>query len=446
MGPGGAKSLVVKEFMPAGLASRHEWRVGPFLPEQQGAYDDALAAFVDQARWLARTPHAGLVPVHSVWESHGTACAAMPLIGRKTLLALLAQQSRGDQAGPGAREGAGAVSEPAALARWLKRLADALALLHASGRLHLGLSPEKVLIGEPDGEARLLALGARPWRGERAQPIEAAEGDLLPVVPALALRPGFAPLESYPASLRGERAVQELHEGPWSDVYALGALAFCAITGSAPPSAESRSPGDTAQPLVRQARGRYDERLLDAIDRALALLPAQRPQSCAELLELAGLQRSAAPARVPGVAEPPRATEVSGAVVAPRPEALPAPDGEEALAPEPPALVLVVPPARPDARSARKVAVLVLVGLLAGALVGAAVMPWLGSIGLPSWLQPSPAPPDEESARLLARARAAQAQRRAGVPAQGEAAATPRAVASAASGRPAAAGARVQAP
>jgi hypothetical protein len=90
--------------------------------------------------------------------------------------------------------------------------------------------------------------------------------------------------------------------------------------------------------------------------------------------------------------------------------------------------------------------VLVLVGLLAGALVGAAVMPWLGSIGLPSWLQPSPAPPDEESARLLARARAAQAQRRAGVPAQGEAAATPRAAASAASGRPAAAGARVQAP
>jgi hypothetical protein len=87
---------------------------------------------------------------------------------------------------------------------------------------------------------------------------------------------GYSPFEQYGGS----------RQGPWTDLYALAGTAYRIIAGQAPTDAIARQQGQTLPPAVDVGRGRYSERLLAAIDRTLALDPAARPQSAAELRAL----------------------------------------------------------------------------------------------------------------------------------------------------------------
>jgi hypothetical protein len=82
--------------------------------------------------------------------------------------------------------------------------------------------------------------------------------------------------------------------GPWTDIYALSAVAHSLMTGASPPHAQSRLVHDSYEPLAGHAMRSYDEDFRAAIDRGLALAPADRPRSLAEFAALLGL-----PAAVP---------------------------------------------------------------------------------------------------------------------------------------------------
>ena len=96
------------------------------------------------------------------------------------------------------------------------------------------------------------------------------------------LKPGYAPVEQY-AEIPG------MKQGPWTDVYALAAVVYFAIIGKTPPPSVGRLLNDTYVPLVQAAEGRYSERFLSAIDRALAVRPEERTQSIGELRHELGL-------------------------------------------------------------------------------------------------------------------------------------------------------------
>jgi serine/threonine protein kinase len=89
------------------------------------------------------------------------------------------------------------------------------------------------------------------------------------------LKPSYAPPEQYAET-------PEVQQGAWTDIYALGAVIYCAITGSPPPPSISRVMNDSLLPLAQSAAGRYSPEFLQAIDRALYLRPENRPQSVAE--------------------------------------------------------------------------------------------------------------------------------------------------------------------
>jgi len=106
------------------------------------------------------------------------------------------------------------------------------------------------------------------------------------------LKAGYAPVEQY-AEIPG------MKQGPWTDVYALAAVVYWAITGATPPSSVGRLMSDSFVPLAEGAAGRYSAGFLAAIDRALAVRPEQRTQTIETLRLELGLPPEVAIARPP---------------------------------------------------------------------------------------------------------------------------------------------------
>jgi hypothetical protein len=92
------------------------------------------------------------------------------------------------------------------------------------------------------------------------------------------LKPGYAPIEQY-------AEVPSMKQGAWTDVYALCAVLYAALTGRPPMPAVGRMMNDEMVPISQLASGRYSVQFLRAIDEGLALRPEQRPQSIAALRE-----------------------------------------------------------------------------------------------------------------------------------------------------------------
>jgi parallel beta-helix repeat protein len=82
-----------------------------------------------------------------------------------------------------------------------------------------------------------------------------------------------------------EQYADDHAEGPWTDVYGLGALAYRAFTGEIPRAAPERLCGQAMPPAVGKS-GENRAQLAAAIDWALALDPGARPQSVEEWREV----------------------------------------------------------------------------------------------------------------------------------------------------------------
>lgn len=149
-------------------------------------------------------------------------------------------------------------------------IVDALRTIHREQCYHRDISPANILILD-DGRPLLLDFGA-------ARRVIADVTQALTVI----LTPGYAPMEQYAEA-------PNLRQGPWTDVYALGAVLFYAIQGAPPSPAVARMVSDPVRPIAELARGRYSDAFLRAIDRALAVKPEQRPQSMEAFADLLGL-------------------------------------------------------------------------------------------------------------------------------------------------------------
>ncbi|MCB1958584.1 MAG: serine/threonine protein kinase, partial [Rhodocyclaceae bacterium] len=223
---------------PAALAGRTA-TLHVSLRSQSDAETFALGlrSFVNEAKLLARFDHPSLLKVYRFWEQNDTAYMAMPIYHGQTLKAVRqAMQGPPDEA-------------------WLRAvlgpLLGAIETLHAAGVYHRDIAPDNILI-EPDGRPVLLDFGAaRRVIGDRSQTLTAI------------LKPAYAPIEQY-------AEVSASRQGPWTDLYALGATLHYVLTGEAPAPATARTLHDDQPPLVARALPGCSPRLLAAVDWMLA--------------------------------------------------------------------------------------------------------------------------------------------------------------------------------
>jgi serine/threonine protein kinase len=284
------RRVALKEYLPATLAARDgRGSVQPRSERHRETFVAGLKSFVNEARLLGGFDHPALVKVHRFWEANGTAYMAMQFLDGRNLRDILRARRAEGQPPP----------DEAWLLSVLEPLTEALHVIHGSHCYHRDIAPDNVM-QLPDGRWLLLDFGAaRRVIGDMTQAL------------TVILKPGYAPIEQY-AEVPGMR------QGAWTDVYALAAVVYFAVTGRTPPPSVGRMLDDTYRPLSQLAAGSYSSGFLAAVDRALAVKPEQRTQSIEHFRRELGLG---------GVAVGPAATQPTrpGSEAPTRPPAAPVP-------------------------------------------------------------------------------------------------------------------------
>ncbi len=235
--------VAIKEFFPSSLVVRGANDVVLGRNEDaDGQFQWGLERFVEEARTLASFRHPHIVRVLRYFKANGTAYIVMEYESGQPLPKWLSQNRDLDQA---------------ALLRIVYPLLDGLDAVHKLEFLHRDIKPDNIYI-RADGSPVLLDFGA----ARRVTP----DSDVTNIV-----SPGFAPFEQYHS--RG-------NQGPWTDLYSLGAVMYWMTTGKKPMESASRV-RDDAMPKASKlgSRAVFGEQLLQAIDWALTPDETLRPRN-----------------------------------------------------------------------------------------------------------------------------------------------------------------------
>jgi serine/threonine protein kinase/HAMP domain-containing protein len=244
-----AARVVIKEYLPEDFAFRAlDNTVQARDDMDQEFYQSGLDSFLVEARTLATFRHRHIVRVARFFEANKTAYMVLEYERGESLKSW--RKKRGDN-----------IDEKHIVAL-LAPLLDGLEVVHKSGYLHRDIKPDNIYVRDEDGSLVLLDFGAA-----RQTAIEKSEIGMV-------VTPGYGPIEQYAGGGR---------QGPWTDIYSMGATLFWLITGRKPLEAPSRlgepDPLPSAESL---GKDRFSPQFLRAIDWALKMHPQERPQSVAE--------------------------------------------------------------------------------------------------------------------------------------------------------------------
>lgn len=227
--------VAVKEFFPDAMATRtNQTTVSPFSGEKGESYAYGKTCFLQEAETLAKfIGNENIVRIHSYFEENGTAYFVMDFIEGTSFDEYLKE-----------RGGKIPYEEAAGI---LIPVMDALSAVHSKGIVHRDVTPDNIYITK-EGVVKLLDFGAARYSlGDQSRSLD------------IILKHGFAPKEQY--TRRGK-------QGPYTDVYALGATFYFALTGKRPPDSVERLDEDDLVPpssLGVQIGGAAEDAILTAL-------------------------------------------------------------------------------------------------------------------------------------------------------------------------------------
>ena len=209
--------VAIKEYYPSGIATRSADSSKVCVPvgQEQREYHRGRIRFLKEAQDVARfQSEPNIVSIYDYLEENDTAYMVMEYLHGCTLKQYI-------------REHGGWLDTDHILHICLSVL-DALAVVHKAGMIHRDISPENIFICE-DLTVKLIDFGA-------AKQVYLDGEQTMSVV----LKPGYAPPEQY---------AKKDKQGPWTDIYALGATLYFAATGEKPEESFGRVLEDTIKPV-----------------------------------------------------------------------------------------------------------------------------------------------------------------------------------------------------
>lgn len=245
--------IAVKEYYPMGFVTREHnstCSVLPYVGDKTAFFAAGRDRYVEEAKSLAKfygLP--GIVAVKDFFLENNTAYIVMEFVEGKTLKQMLAD--------------AGGKLPAATVLEMMKPLMRSLSEVHNAGVIHRDISPDNIMVTK-EGNVKLLDFGA-------ARDYADSGNRSLSVL----LKPGYAPEEQYRT-----RGVQ----GPWTDVYALCATIYRAITGVTPPESVERLRADELK-APSSLGAALEPAREKALLKGMAVLQNDRWQSVIELYE-----------------------------------------------------------------------------------------------------------------------------------------------------------------
>ncbi len=243
--------VAIKEYYPSGLVTRNATfgKTTQVVPISQAKYGnqfrDGIDRVLDEARRTAKfrnTP--GIVGIYDFFEANNTAYIVMEFVDGVTL-DVYYKNNRIDNT---------------TLFNMLVPIMDALQALHNEGIIHRDISPDNIMV-DKDGNFKLLDFGAARGYSEESS-----------TTMSIILKKSYAPEEQFRA--KG-------NQGPWTDVYALGASIYDLITGETPPSSIDRLVDDEIV-NIRVIAPSLTKGQAEAIMKALEVRSKDRWQSVSE--------------------------------------------------------------------------------------------------------------------------------------------------------------------
>ncbi len=242
------RKIAIKEYFPQAIVHRESdsLTVGISSSNNNEAMESGKAKFYEEAKLVSRfNGNQNIVSVYEFFYENNTAYFAMEYLSGTDLKHYI-------------KDKGGKITQGEAITV-LNNVSSALMIAHTAGVLHRDISPDNIFICD-DGSIKLIDFGAaRQYAGEQSKSM------------SVILKQGFAPLEQY--QKRGK-------QGPWTDIYALGATAYYALSGQLLDDPISRLDNDT---LITAEELGIDENLYAIIMKCIRLQIPERYPSVFEL-------------------------------------------------------------------------------------------------------------------------------------------------------------------
>ncbi|GMR20641.1 MAG: hypothetical protein BMS9Abin36_1237 [Gammaproteobacteria bacterium] len=272
--------VAIKEYLPNELALRtHDGTtVIPKSDKDEKSYQYGLKQFLEEARTLAMFREPNIVRVTRFLECNGTAYLVMDYEDGQSLADYLKRH-------PTLTE--------TQIKAVIMPLLRSLEVVHAKDYLHRDIKPANIYLRKA-GSPVLLDFGAaRMALGGQTRTMTGM------------VTPGYAPFEQYHTRVR---------QGPWTDLYAIGATMYRCSTGKVPVDATERVAAlhegdkDPLQPAIKWGKGKYSLEFLKTIDWMLRPNAKERPQHIQDVLKLLSVATDSSP-------QPPQDEDIAKTIV-----------------------------------------------------------------------------------------------------------------------------------